>query len=244
MEQFGIFLLQMACWLAGFWLVYALVLRKETFFKLNRWFLVAGLALSVIMPFVPLKYKVIAPSVNLGELSEVFVVQQVAADPTAGSAINLWLVAYLLGVLYFILRFVMQVFKLYRERLHGEKVLSGNETVFLLNIDITPFSFFNKIYVSKNLKGETELKAVVAHEKVHINECHWADLLLLEVVRALQWFNPLLVFYRKAMLQNHEYLADYGTLKNGVSARTYQAILVNQMLGMPVISIAKRFHTL
>jgi TonB-dependent SusC/RagA subfamily outer membrane receptor len=89
--------------------------------------------------------------------------------------------------------------------------------------------------------GETELKTVVAHEKVHIDERHWADLLLLEVARALQWFNPLLIIYRKAVMQNHEYLADSGTLRNGVSARTYKAVLANQMLGVPVLQVANGF---
>ncbi|HUM89658.1 MAG TPA: TonB family protein, partial [Prolixibacteraceae bacterium] len=104
-----------------------------------------------------------------------------------------------------------------------------------------PFSFFNFIFVSKTMDNEAELKTVVAHEKVHINERHWADLLLLEVARTVQWFNPLLLLYRKAIMQNHEYLADYGTLQNGVSAQTYKAVLVNQMLGVPVLKVANGF---
>jgi TonB-dependent SusC/RagA subfamily outer membrane receptor len=240
MEALGIYLFQMACWLAGFWLVYVAVLRKETFFELNRWFLLFGLVASFTLPLFPIRYNVVKEPLDLATLLQLGNAN-VAGTTDQASSINYWMVAYAAGVLLFLLRFVWQSAKLYTLRRRSEQIIMGETPVFKLDKDTAPFSFFNSVYISKNLCGETELKTVVAHEKVHIDERHWADLLLLEVARALQWFNPLLILYRKAMMQNHEFLADNGTLLKGVSARTYKAILANQMLGVPVLQIANGF---
>lgn len=240
METLGSYLLQMACWLAGFWLVYATFLRNETFFKLNRWFLLAGLIVSVLMPLFPVYYRAEAATADFSALSTMLRYSQ-TTEISAEKPVNYWLLAYISGFLIFVSRFLWQTFRLRKMRKQVDIEQSGAAKIYRLDTDTAPFSFFRNIYVSKNLRGEAELKAVIAHEKVHIEERHWADLLLLEMVRAVQWFNPLLMFYRKAILQNHEYLADTGTLKKGVSARTYKAILANQMLGVPVLQIANGF---
>ena len=240
MEALGSYLLQMACWLAGFWLVYAAFLSKETFFKLNRWFLLTGLIASVLMPLFPVYYRAEAATADFSALNTMLRYAQVT-DISAEKSVNYWLLAYIVGVFIFVSRFLWQTLRLRKMRKQVDIEQSGSTKIYRLDTDTAPFSFFRNIYVSKNLCGEAELKAVIAHEKVHIEERHWADLLLLEMVRAMQWFNPLLMFYRKAILQNHEYLADTGTLQKGVSARTYKAILANQMLGVPVLQIANGF---
>ena len=238
MINIGSYLLQMSCWLAAFWLVYVFLLKKETYFTLNRWFLIAGLMVSVIVPLVPVTYKVYRTVQPL----EVFVVENTnidLAEPV--NTINYWLLAYLIGTVFFIGRLLYQHLQLYFIRKRSTSVSVGSAKVYRMKKETAPFSFFNHIYVSSNMSNELELNTIVAHEKVHIVERHWADLLLLEVVRTIQWFNPLIQLYRKAMMQNHEYLADSGTLEFGVSARTYRAVLANQMLGVPVVSFANSF---
>lgn len=239
MEAIGSYLLQMACWLAAFWLVYILALRKETFFELNRWFLLVGIMAAFLLPLFPVRYDVIKNPTDLslllmtGKLSET---TSAVKDP-----INYWFLFYGLGAFVVFTRFLLQCIKLLWLIRKSEPVWVDNTRVFKFEGKTAPFSFFNFIFVSKTMDNEAELKTVVAHEKVHINERHWADLLLLEVARTVQWFNPLLLLYRKAIMQNHEYLADYGTLQNGVSAQTYKAVLVNQMLGVPVLRVANGF---
>jgi len=239
MNAFGSYLLQMGCWLAGFWLIYVLVLRKETFFNLNRWFLLSGLVLSLLMPMFPLRYavEVAAPEVEFQALSEVPIAE--IAAPQTGFVV--WKVVYGLGILFFLARSVGQYVKLLRVRKRGEKVVLGNMLLFKLKSDTAPFSFFSKVYVSSKMCNDTELKTVLAHEKVHIDERHWIDLMVLELVRTVQWFNPLLILYQKAVKENHEYLADRGALQSGVSAHTYKALLANRMLGVPVLLIANGF---
>ena len=239
MNAFGNYLLQMGCWLAGFWLIYALVLRNETFFNLNRWFLLSGLVLSLLMPLFPLRYAVeVAPSnVELMALSEAALTD----DPILKSSFPVWKAIYGAGMLFFLIRFLWQYGKLVGARKRGEKMIMGTTQLYRLKSDTAPFSFFSKIYVSNKMSNNTELNAVIAHEKVHIDERHWIDLMVLELVRTVQWFNPLLIMYQKAVKENHEYLADRGTLQSGVSAHTYKALLANRMLGVPVLLIANGF---
>ena len=239
MEAISSYLLQMACWLAAFWLVYVLALRKETFFELNRWFLLVGIMAAFVLPLFPIKYEVVKNTADstlllmTGKLSE-------TSTPFEDS-ISYWYWIYGIGAFIVFARFLHQCIKLLWLIRKSEPIWVNNTRVFKFEGDTAPFSFFNFIFVSKTMDNEAELKTVVAHEKVHINERHWADLLLLEVARTVQWFNPLLLLYRKAIMQNHEYLADYGTLQNGVSAQTYKAVLVNQMLGVPVLKVANGF---
>lgn len=237
MEALGSYLLQMACWLAAFWLVYTLLLRQETYFGLNRWFLNAGLLLSLLMPLVPVSYRVQREydPVLLSLTGE-----STVTLTAPGRTFDYWLLLYFAGVLFFLGRMVRQHINLYMVRKKSPKEHDAVASVFRIDKPCASFSVFNHIYVSSNL-DQTEFSTVLAHEKVHIRERHWADLLLLEVVRTLQWFNPLIVLYRKAMMQNHEYLADAGTLERGVSARTYRAVLANQMLGVPVVNLASGF---
>ncbi|MDA3928824.1 MAG: TonB family protein [Prolixibacteraceae bacterium] len=238
MITLGNYLLQMTCWLAAFWLVYVFLLKKETYFQLNRWFLNLGLMVAVLAPLIPVRYNVQvlanAYTASLSEVSNATVIEDQIA-------LNYWLIAYGLGIVFFVARFIIQHAKLYRLRKRSASFSIDSFKVYQLEKETAPFSFFNQIYVSSKLSNTTELETVVAHEKVHIHERHWADLLLLEVVRTLQWFNPLLYFYRKAIMQNHEYLADSGTLEFGVSARTYRTVLANQMLGIPVVQFANSF---
>lgn len=239
MSTVGNYLLQMSCWLAAFWLVYVLLLKKETYFALNRWFLNAGLVVSVVMPLVPFSYKVYHTAQPL--TATLLQTTQVTAVEEPLFAVNYWLLAYLVGTMFFVGRLVTQHVQLYRIRKRSASISIGALKVYRIEKETAPFSFFNHIYISSKMSNETEFETVVAHEKVHIHERHWADLLLLEVVRTLQWFNPLLQLYRKAIMQNHEYLADSGTIEFGVSARTYHAVLANQMLGVPVVRFANSF---
>ncbi|HPR31710.1 MAG TPA: carboxypeptidase-like regulatory domain-containing protein [Prolixibacteraceae bacterium] len=241
MEATGRYLLQMACWLAGFWVVYRFLLSKETFYPMNRWFLLAGLLCSLLFPFFPLTYTVAR---EFPEISTELVLRQGLTEEQQHSSLALnsllgWI--YFAGILFFVFRFLIQTVRLIRLRSRSERIRVKGLVVYRLEKETAPFSFFRNVYVSKSMGDPLVLNTIVAHEKVHIDQCHWADLLLLELARALQWFNPLMHVYRKAMMENHEYLADRGAIGKDITHRNYQAILINQMLGKPVIALASSF---
>ncbi len=235
------YLLQMACWLAGFWMVYFFFLRKETHFFVNRLFLLSGVICSIILPLIPVQYSVLKeiPATQSVEFNQINFAESTTLK--SFSHFDLIKMIYLAGFLFMFFRFIIEVVRLFKLRSKGKKIRISNTEIFQLEKEIAPFSFFNLIFVSKSMGEKSVLETIIAHEKVHIKQRHWIDLILLELIRAIQWFNPFVIIYRKAMMENHEYLADSGVISKGVNSRNYQAVLINQMLGVQVIQLASSF---
>jgi len=105
-----------------------------------------------------------------------------------------------------------------------------------------PFSFLSYIFLPNQLFNESNVKAIIAHEKEHIKQGHWADLLLLEIVTIIQWFNPFVWFFRWSLKEVHEFLADQGTIRQGISKPVYLNLLLEYVLGTPGIGLTHSFN--
>jgi TonB family protein len=90
--------------------------------------------------------------------------------------------------------------------------------------------------------NEANINAIIAHEKEHIRQAHWIDLLLLEIVSVLQWFNPFVWFLRWSIKETHEFLADEGTIHRGISKPAYLEVLMEYVLGTPGIGLTHSFN--
>ena len=89
---------------------------------------------------------------------------------------------------------------------------------------------------------DVETKEIMNHELVHIRQKHWFDLVLVELLCMMQWFNPLVWIYIRFIRQNHEYLADEVALQRTSDPAIYRAALLNQIVGSPVVSLANSFN--
>ena len=89
---------------------------------------------------------------------------------------------------------------------------------------------------------DIETKEIMIHELVHIRQKHWFDLLLVELLCMMQWFNPLVWMYVRFIRQNHEYLADEVALQQTSDPAVYKAVLLNQIVGAPVVSLTNSFN--
>ena len=103
------------------------------------------------------------------------------------------------------------------------------------------FSFFSYVFVNPSVT-DIETKEIVNHELVHIRQKHWFDLVLVELLCMLQWFNPVVWIYIRFIRQNHEYLADEVALQRTSDPAIYRATLLNQIVGAPVVSLANSFN--
>jgi TonB family protein len=103
------------------------------------------------------------------------------------------------------------------------------------------FSFFSYVFVNPSVT-DIETKEIMNHELVHIRQKHWFDLLLVELLCMIQWFNPLVWIYIRFIRQNHEYLADEVALQRTSDPAIYKAVLLNQIVGAPVVSLANSFN--
>jgi hypothetical protein len=149
---------------------------------------------------------------------------------------------YLTGAVIFFLRILIQSIDLLSVLfMKGIKHNAGLRIVENDKYGL-PFSFFNTVYINPKFHTGADLTNILAHEKVHIRENHWFDLLLIEVLTILFWFNPFVWLFERSIKQNHEYLADEGVLAQGFSVGRYQAILVNQLMGMQIIGITNNLN--
>ncbi len=140
-------------------------------------------------------------------------------------------VIYLAGVLGSVIFFLFQLFRFWRETKGGTSTRDeeGN-TVVIRGGDFSPYSFFHYIIISVS-DYEHLRKPILAHEQAHIRLGHSWDLLLLEVVKAVQWFNPFVYLLGRELKAVHEYEADNAVLNQGIDAKTYQLLLVTKAVG-------------
>ncbi len=239
METLGLVLLKSAAWLTGFTLVYLLVLRNERYFRLNRIYLLLGIVASLLFPFYSFHYQVIVPSIasgisSVGELSAGAIVPD---EPTP-APLFFWI--YLIGITAFLLRLLFQTWKIVRKlRISGYEK-SGSVKLVRTAEYVSSFSFFSFVFVNPSI-ANIEMEEIMNHEREHIQQYHWFDLLLVELTCIVQWFNPFSWIYAHLIRQNHEFLADESALERSSDPAVYQAALLNQLLGVPVFSLTNSF---
>ncbi len=232
-------------------IIYIFFLRKETFFKLNRIFLLGSVMFSVILPF--LKFKVFAPkSVMLAEITvtpyrNLLEVATIYSHDISGNveqailSTNLLIFAYLAGVLIFFGRFLFRVIQLtLLVRNNKVQKLDGFKLI-VLEKDVSPFSFLDYVFVGRSIKNSEGYDRMITHELEHIKQGHTFDVIILELLTVFQWFNPFMWMLRRAIRENHEFLADQAVLVSGVNPGYYKKLLLNQVVGGQLI-IANSFN--
>lgn len=223
------YILKSAGILSIFYLVYTLIMRKETFFNINRSFLLVGILAAILLPLF--QYTRII-------LVEIPALESVQAAAMTANSMNfengnifdlietILIIIYLIGVLVLFARFVYQLFNLiFLLKKYPVKKLNGHKLIEVSKA-ISPFSFFKYIVVNPLLHTEKELLMILEHEKAHINEYHSVDVITANLLIIFQWFNPLAWTYKKSIEANLEFLADRKTADQVVSRKEYQIALV------------------
>ncbi len=232
--------------LSLFYLAYILFLRNVPFFKANRYYLLAAVFFSLIMPYISftppvniVNYSYLIPEVTIsgGSDTDLSQVKDSGWVISKGLMIIYILVAVLLGG-----RLAMRLIQLLMLAARNKTRKYKNAHIVSLESDQAPFSFLNYIFINETLYGEEEARNIIEHEMVHINQYHTFDLILLELLTIIQWFNPVAWLYRKAMLEIHEYLADEEILKRGTDISFYQSLILNLQLGREFLSPASNFN--
>lgn len=239
------YLIEWAIGIIFFYLMYYFLLRNETFFKLNRLFLMVSLFLSAIIPVLHFQtidikqdgvYSIMLETVNIGgEISNL------SHEPSTISVLETFFKLYISVVILLTIRFLIKLLSIYKlivqfgiERVNGKKIA-------FVDSQFSGFSFFDVLFISNDIRSNKKLEEILQHETVHINQLHTLDILVIELVTIIQWFNPFVWFYRKALKQTHEYLADRGVLEQGFDSGKYQMLLLQQQIGVQP-SLANNFN--
>jgi TonB family protein len=242
MEAFASYLLKSVIWLTGFTVIFFLFLKNERFFLLNRIYLVAGIFTSFFFPLISVHYTVVLPVIrNFQTESTVVGEVQSTGSNIIPDLKLLILVFYAAGLVYALFRIIRQGRSLLRT-INNSEIIPFHAAKLIKTPDYaSAFSFFSYVFVNPSVT-DIETKEIMNHELVHIRQKHWFDLLLAELLCMVQWFNPLVRFYVRFIRQNHEYLADEVALQRTSDPAVYRAVLLNQIVGAPVVSLTNSFN--
>ncbi|NHM07404.1 peptidase M56 [Flavobacterium sp. CYK-4] len=244
MENLFLYLLKASGLLVMFFMAYHFLLRRETFFSANRWFLLAGLVTSVVLPLITFKKIIWVEAQPEMYTYSGNIPMQTIAEPQ-GFEINwYWVFAgvYALGMLVLLLRFLFD-FKNLRSVLKG-KTITQQADFKLIDVDekVAPFSYFNYIVYNSDLFDQAELAHILAHEKVHCEQRHSIDVLIARIFCIAFWYNPFIWLYKKAMLQNLEFIADNEALKQIEDKKSYQITLLKATTHQNCVAITNPFY--
>nr|WP_294796438.1 M56 family metallopeptidase [uncultured Mucilaginibacter sp.] len=244
MPEFFIILIKVNIALVLFCLGYYLVLRKLTFYTLNRAYLITGILFSSAYPFIDLSAlaqqhrEIVAPVQNV-----VIIWKAPAENLIKQAAYWNWLeIAFWTGVAVFAARLLFQMVSLYK--IHARSAIKqiNGQAVRVVNGDIGPFSFWKSIYVNPEKLSPADLKNVLAHEQVHVDEWHTLDILLTEISVIFYWFNPGIWMMKRAVRENIEFITDRKILQKGLDSKAYQYSLLNITFNQSAPAITSNFN--
>lgn len=156
--------------------------------------------------------------------------------------LQIGLVTYLIVSSLILIKLVFNVFVFLVHILRFKKQRYEDFTLVMTNSSKGSFSFLRWVFVNPKELTEKELESIITHEKIHVSQHHTIDLLLIELLTAVMWFNPVVWMMRKSLQQLHEYLADEGVLCAGIDKLQYQALLLNQVAEERLIGLSSNFN--
>jgi Zn-dependent protease with chaperone function len=235
-----------------FYLAYYMLLRKETFFRSNRLFLMLGLVTATVLPLIVFTKTVwITPQpLPPFEVLSAIPVNSIQSQPSmpiqeVTFQINWWYLAavtYAMGAVFLLVRLIVDfktVFSLFK----GQNIIRQGQYKFIDSAAAkSPFSFFNYIIFNSAVLEPGELAGILSHEKVHSSQRHSIDMIAAQVFCAAFWFNPLAWLYKKSISQNLEFIADAEAVKHVDDVTAYQKTLLKITMQPANISITSHFY--
>lgn len=203
-----------------FLLCYLLFLHKEKNHQLNRFYLLFSLVFSSLLPFIKFTVSVQHLIPNT---------QSFLITVTEAPAIPFGMILYVAGAALFFILFFLRLFKVLRQiigkhyiEMNGLKVIDNPEQK-------VPFSFFHYVVVDSTTFELDELDLVLRHEAAHAQQWHTLDILFVELLGVICWFNPFVWAYKSALKSQHEYAADAAVIHSNVPRNDYFDLILKQI---------------
>jgi len=239
MTSFLLYIARGGLYLGLFYAFYLLVMRRTTFFRLNRILLLAGSYLCLVLPLIRLR--TVTAATAAAELTMVGVGGEPGGpDFQAFPWAEVLLALYAAGVVCTMTLFAVSAWKTVRWIRSAEARKCDGCRLVVLEQDTPSFSWGRWVVISR--KDLEENPAIFTHERMHVQCRHSLDLLLFLPFQLLFWWNPLIWITREELRLVHEYEADEGVIQNGIDASQYQLLLVRKAVGEQRFSLASGFQ--
>ena len=231
-----------------FYLFYRFLLKKETFHRFNRIVLVGTAVLSFLLPLCiitihkPVEMEPVVPepvvvTADMATQESVPLVEPNLPWWPAVLTILFWT-----GVTFVLARVLISILSILRIIRQGEPIQEEDGCrILVTERNIDPFSWMKYIVLSRN-DWELPHESILTHEKAHIAYGHSIEILLVDVLSALQWFNPAIWMLRADLKELHEYEADDAVLRAGTNLKEYQYLLIRKAVSKSGYSVANSFN--
>lgn len=267
MYLFVIYSLKVSVCLTLFYLFFEVLLSKETFHRVNRTVLLSLISLAFIVPIIPAPFDLpepLSPVVNqlirfTDEQATPVIIEAtnhesteetIASKPSpqhttpynyVGLLFATLLILYVCGAIVALAKLVVSMRAMRLHIKQGTTKRIGNYRLVIHPSDIAPYSWFRYILISgKDLQEAKD--EILAHEMAHSDKFHSLDILLVELMIILQWFNPAAYLLKQELQAIHEYEADLEVLKQGFQSKAYQLLLIKKAVGTSSYTLANSFN--
>jgi hypothetical protein len=227
------YILKVSICIVVFYTFYMLMLRNCTFFLLNRLYLIIGILLSFLVPV--LNFSIFKDQSN-NVLSNIihpiliepeydfFQSQNLTNHVTTINYSMILSAIYFTGITILFFKLLFSILSIIRFSNNAETYQIDKKKIIKVD-SILPFSFFNMVFLPKNENSQM----VIEHELAHIRQLHWLDLLIIEIVSVLLWFNPFVILYKSSLKLQHEYLADTSVIKDNNQIEKYLGCMLKHI---------------
>jgi len=254
MGLFFIYSLKTAICLIAFYLVYKLLLSKETFHAFNRVVLLSVIAISIVIPWLKVTTtEQTTLSQGMITLETLITSAEVIEEDASNnlSVIQVLFLIYIIGVVLFFIRELVSVIRLILLMGKGTPVTSNHLAqigmkekgikLLVMKDDLAPFSWFRYVVMSQK-DCQDNYREILTHELAHIHLGHSWDIALCNVLIIFQWWNPASWLLKRELQNVHEFEADEAVINRGVDAKQYQMLLIRKSVGERLFSMANNLN--
>lgn len=244
MNTLVIYLVKAALYLTAFYFVYAILLSRDTTYGRNRAYILISLILSLILPYFtvytgrPMNIQFFGKVLN-----EVFITASaedtaIIAGNSLTNPLKLIYTIYIAGVVVFLLKFIADILNL--ALLISREKIKGSRIIHFRGFNTSGFSAMGYIFINNRLKPE-EAAEIIKHEQNHLSKKHFFDIVFIELVKAIQWFNPVVYLFNRSLRAIHEFQADQECLCSGIPVVNYQNLLLKQVFKSGTFNLTNSF---
>lgn len=239
------YLLESNFYLAIFFLLYYMVFRKETYYQVNRAYLLTSSALAFFIPIVQLGF--LKPVQSYAQVTPIMLTATYPVVTVTAHAVNpghIWHIAdyylpfYLLIVSILLTHLVWKIYRLVGLSKSSRKTIIDAYQLVETDGKQDAFSFFNYIFINPQLSLKN---TIISHELIHLRQRHSWDILFFELLKIINWFNPVVYMLQYSIKELHEFIADSETVKLGQNANEYTDFLVKNAYGIESNSLVNTF---
>ena len=246
MGMFFVYSIKVALCQIAFFLVYKLLLSRDSFFRFNHYLMLTMIVVSFILPFVGLTFTD-SNTLNQGvvEVESIILQGEVIDDfatPYRISLVQVFFIIYIIGVVFMFLSNIVSLFHIFN-LISKVDYIREEDGIKIVVVDskVSPFSWFGYVVMNRE-DYDMGSKTIVMHEKAHARLGHSYEVMLCNAMIMFQWYNPAAWLMKRELQDIHEYEADAAVLSEGIDAKQYQMLLIRKSVGERAFLLANNLN--